>query len=538
MSKNIVILGQAGTNETYIPFSLDDGGVLYTQASPNANAGIIQGYNNTLEGGINISAVEIAEGSNALLTSSYLYATDQDGNLVNLTATVSTESTALDVNVVSGGGGGGGALQATLADESVVVVEAVAGTTAGTYALATSDINNLYYTDATPGLTGALLVYSVNSGGGGGGGALEATSTAGTVVAVEAVDGTIAGKYSLATTDIKQTYTNQTVGTTTKGYINSYSKLVGNSSATVEQIASMDTSGRLNINARISDTAGGGLGSTSVGGIKALNIVDLNNKYTGTGADALLNVSVGNAVGAPANMRTSSTVDTQSTTYYQNTITGKELGEGVWKYSLDTVDTNNKYYGATAPTENTGALLTYNLNGGGGGGALQATLADESVVEVEAVAGTATGTYALATSDVNNLYYGTTAPTENTGALLTYQVNSTASSPEGTLGNIHTGTLAPGASSTGLNINNLYGNESVLSYQDSTTGATLYVSIWGSLDDTNWFYLGVMAPTTLVRTSLRLSVAVLKLAGVKYIRITSEETATTLTGITATLVSG
>ena len=383
---------------------------------------------------------------------------------------------SIDVNVISGGGTGG-ALQATLADETVVAVEAVEGTEVGTYALSTSDINNLYYGTSAPTTNeGALLVYDL-SGGGGGGGALEATATDGTVVAVEAVAGTEAGKYSLATSDIKQTYTTQTAGTSTRNFVNSYSKLVGNSASTVEHVALMDTAGRLQVNARISDTSGGGLASTSVGGVKALNVVDLNNKYTGTGSNALLNVNVGNAEDAPANMRISSIADTSSTNYEQNTLTGKEISTGVFKYGLDVSDINNKYYGATAPTEFLGSLLTY-------------------------------------------------------------QVNSTSSTPVGALNNIHSGTLTAGASSTGLNIDSTYGNESVLSYQDSTTGATLYVSIWGSFDNTTWFYLGVMAPTTVVRTTIRVSVAVLKLAGVKYIRITNEETATTLTGITATLISG
>ena len=541
--------------------------------------------------------------------------------------------------------------------------------------LSTVDAKNLYYGTSVPTTnTGALLTYNLN-GGGGGGGALEATLADNTVVAVEAVAGTIPDKYSLATSDIKQTYTAQTNGASTRNFVNSYSKLVGNSTATVEHVALMDTAGRLQVNARISDTSGGGLASTSVGGIKALNVVDLNQTYTGTGSNASLNVNLSsgnvnggqytpstgiNGVSIPVSVakntgigalngfnslitnvcgldvdddlpkminsvvdgagiqsllvRVNNPVDAPlitSTVGNENSLgtglnrsaTITTVGGTTNKTYLDVKDVNNQnlYFGSSVPTTNTGALLTYNLNGGGGGGGVvQATLADNTVVAVEAVAGTAVDKYALTVSDVNQLYYtGTGTPSStgalltynvngggggggalqattstgevvaveailggsttetyvlatvdtknkyfeidppltNTGALLTYQVNSTSSTPLGAVNNIYSGTLTTGSSSTGLNINNTYGNESVLSYQDSSTSATGYVSIWGSLNNTTWFYLGVMAPTTVVRSTIRVSVAVLKLAGIKYIRITNEDTST-LTSITATLVSG
>jgi hypothetical protein len=67
MSRNTVILGKAGTNDVYIPFSLDNDGVVYTQNAPNSNAGIIQGFDQTL-GGVDISAV-VGVNTNELMTS-------------------------------------------------------------------------------------------------------------------------------------------------------------------------------------------------------------------------------------------------------------------------------------------------------------------------------------------------------------------------------------------------------------------------------------------------------------------------------------
>jgi hypothetical protein len=529
-SQNTLIYGKDETNTTRV-LKCDDAG--YLQIGTSANIG---------------STISIADYN----TPANTLKVEADGSIN-----------------VNGGGGGGGALQATLADNTVVAVEAVAGTAVDKYALTVSDVNNLYF-DTTPPATntGALLVYDLN--GGGGGGALEATATDGTVVAVEAVAGTEAGKFSLATSDIKQTYTAQTNGASTRNFVNSYSKLVGNSATTVEHVALMDTAGRLQVNARISDTSGGGLASTSVGGIKALNVVDLNQQYTGTGTSASLNVNdtkqqyTGTGVNASLNVNdtkqlyygtTEPTTNTGALLVYDlnggggggalqatladNTVVAVEAvaGTAVDKYALTVSDVNALYFDTAPPISNDGALLVYDLNGGGGG-PLQATLADNTVVAVEAVAGTAVDKYALTVSDVNNLYFDTTPPSTNEGALLVYQVNSTSSTPLGSLNNVHSGSLAPGVSSTSLNINNTYGNESVLSYQDTSITAVGFVSIWGSLDDTNWFYIGALAPTVNIRSTLRLSVAVLKLAGLKYIRITSEETALTLSGISATLVSG
>jgi outer membrane murein-binding lipoprotein Lpp len=106
----------------------------------------------------------------------------------------------------------------------------------------------------------------------------------------------------------------------------------------------------------------------------------------------------------------------------------------------------------------------------------------------------------------------------------------------GSVNNIRSGSLTAGASSTGLEINNEYGNESVISYEDTSTTVSAFISIHGSFDNITYFYIGVLQPV-LVKTTLRQASAVLKLKGLKFIRITNEHTAT-VSGIRCTLFSG
>ena len=97
----------------------------------------------------------------------------------------------------------------------------------------------------------------------------------------------------------------------------------------------------------------------------------------------------------------------------------------------------------------------------------------------------------------------------------------------------------------GLAINNEYGNESVISYQDSTFAATSFISIYGSFATTNsgnettdptWFYIGVLQPAV-IRTNCRQASSVLKLKGLKRIRIRNEGAAD-VANVLCTLFSG
>jgi hypothetical protein len=109
----------------------------------------------------------------------------------------------------------------------------------------------------------------------------------------------------------------------------------------------------------------------------------------------------------------------------------------------------------------------------------------------------------------------------------------------GSLNNIHSGNLSGATFSTALNINNNYGNESVISYKDTSSAVTSFITIWGAFDNTSdasYFYIGVLQPVV-IRTGNRYASAVLKLKGLKFIRIYNEN-ANTVGGVSCSLFSG
>jgi hypothetical protein len=117
-------------------------------------------------------------------------------------------------------------------------------------------------------------------------------------------------------------------------------------------------------------------------------------------------------------------------------------------------------------------------------------------------------------------------------------VVSSGGSTYGAINNIHSGNLATATFSTALNINNNYGNESVISYRDTSTSSG-FITIWGAFDNTNdasYFYIGVLQPV-IIRTGNRYASAVLKLKGLKYIRIYNEHTSQ-VPGVSCSLFSG
>jgi hypothetical protein len=106
----------------------------------------------------------------------------------------------------------------------------------------------------------------------------------------------------------------------------------------------------------------------------------------------------------------------------------------------------------------------------------------------------------------------------------------------GAVGNVHTGNLLGSTFSTALFIDNQYGNDSVISYVDTSSAQTGLISIYGSFDNTTYFYIGVLQPVN-VRSTLRNASSVLKLRGLKYIKIYNENAGVT-SGLSVTLFSG
>jgi hypothetical protein len=114
-------------------------------------------------------------------------------------------------------------------------------------------------------------------------------------------------------------------------------------------------------------------------------------------------------------------------------------------------------------------------------------------------------------------------------------VNVVGNSNLGSRGNIYTGTLTTAQITTAVAINNEYGNNSVLTYQDATTSSTAFINIQASVDGTNFVVIGTLQPAN-VLSSARTAFANLKLKAFTHIRIQSSS-ATSLTSVVCSLFS-
>jgi hypothetical protein len=114
-------------------------------------------------------------------------------------------------------------------------------------------------------------------------------------------------------------------------------------------------------------------------------------------------------------------------------------------------------------------------------------------------------------------------------------VNVLGNSNLGSRGNIYTGTLTTAQITTAVAINNEYGNNSVLTYQDASTTSTAFINIQASVDGTNFVVIGTLQPAN-VLSGARTAFANLKLKAFTHIRIQSSAS-TSLTGVVCSLFS-
>jgi hypothetical protein len=114
-------------------------------------------------------------------------------------------------------------------------------------------------------------------------------------------------------------------------------------------------------------------------------------------------------------------------------------------------------------------------------------------------------------------------------------VNVVGNSNLGSRGNIYTGTLTTAQITTAVAINNEYGNNSVITYQDASTTSTAFINIQASVDGTNFVVIGTLQPAN-VLSSARTAFANLKLKAFTHIRIQSSATVS-LTSVVCSLFS-
>ncbi len=210
--------------------------------------------------------------------------------------------------------------------------------------------------------------------------------------------------------------------------------------------------------------------------------------------------------------------------------------------ALNTTDSattalNSKINSATEV--DTEAIKVYTVNSSGS--TIQAIIPSNPTVPVALSATTYNdGTYdhyPLETYDnaLNNKIYNSTLV--DTEAIKVYTVNSVAPvTPVGTYANVHTGALASSATSTPFNINNLYLNETVLTYEDTSTSLTSSVSILVSNDGVNYVTIGTIQPAISI-SSKRTASAILKMSAFTYVYIQNNNTTTALANVVCSLFS-
>jgi hypothetical protein len=114
-------------------------------------------------------------------------------------------------------------------------------------------------------------------------------------------------------------------------------------------------------------------------------------------------------------------------------------------------------------------------------------------------------------------------------------VNVVGNSILGSRGNIYTGTLTAGQTSTAVAINNEYGNDSVFTYQDNSTSSTGFINIQASVDGTNFVVIGTLQPGNVLGSS-RTAFTNLKLKAFTHIRIQNSQ-ASSVSSVVCSLFS-
>jgi hypothetical protein len=575
---NVVIFGETGTNT--VPVSVDATGninVNVVSGGGGGSGGIIQGQNIDGNLGINISAdtkIQSTETINRLYTHSSLYAEYTDGFNQTSDLALNCDATGkLNVNVVGGSSFDGviKGISTSGTNPSVNFSAEVITPPAGG-----NTINKLYTHSSLFGyndITEQEKQVGVNSDG------QMSVLVGNTALAVNVSDGAGLALSSTA----------QTVGTGNANFLNTYSRMIGSTNGTDYKTALMDTGGRLQVSARISDSAGGGLGSTAIGTIKCLNVVDLNQSYTGTN----LNVNVANTATTNSNIRDGAGTLLTSTNVGGaggkqgldvNIIGGGGGGGGGGVVQLQAYDSADPLVPMNVQTTANRLLVNSNIidavdasrklvvnldgsiNVAGSSSVVQGINTDGGLaVDIKAtdnrlltnsllIGQTGGGTptqHAVITNGAGNLiveakcHDGVNNPIASTvvGTDRALDVYVLGNNPnlKGSYNNIANNLtfLASLAFTTPLSLNNEYGNESVISYQDGSTLITSFISIYGSLDTLstgNYFYIGVLQPA-LIRPNFRQASAVLKLKGLKWIKIGNEHN-NNVSFVNCTLISG
>jgi hypothetical protein len=219
---------------------------------------------------------------------------------------------------------------------------------------------------------------------------------------------------------------------------------------------------------------------------------------------ALLNLSGRDGSGSLSNIRVAVATDNNSLPLSMNPVTN----------ALKVNDTSLTF----GPDEYTDSVKVYvaNPSGGGGGGDVNVT---NTSLDVHCYGNDGTDFQLLRTDTDGSVF-----------------VNLAGDPNLGTVGNVHTTTLAGGAISTPLNIDNTYLNNSVLTYEDTNTTITTAINLLASRDSTNYAVIGTLQPANTV-SGKRTASTVLRLKAFTYFSIQNLNPSVTLTSVVCSLFS-
>ena len=187
-------------------------------------------------------------------------------------------------------------------------------------------------------------------------------------------------------------------------------------------------------------------------------------------------------------------------------------------YSLETFDNtlNSKIHSATLV--DTEAIKVYQVNSSGGsGGLVQLQAYNTSTSAYEDLRTTATGGLLQVQARTHD-YSGNDISSTVVNTIRGLNVNVIGNDNLGSIGNIYSGTLTTGSASTGINIANTYLNNCILMYEDASTSLTTGLAVQVSTDNTTYYTLCVLYPTT-AQSGKRAVSSALKLKPFPYIRI-------------------
>jgi hypothetical protein len=218
-------------------------------------------------------------------------------------------------------------------------------------------------------------------------------------------------------------------------------------------------------------------------------------------------------------------------------LSARTYNDGTYDhYQLETYDNvlNTKIFNATLV--DTEAIKVYTVNGGGGGsgGLVQLQAYNSSTSAYEDLKTTTTGSLLQVQARTHD-YAGNDIGSTVVNTVRGLNVNVVGNTNLGTRGNVYTGTLTTLQVTTAVAINNEYGNNSVITYQDASTSSTAFINIQASVDGTNFVVIGTLQPAN-VLSSARTAFATLKLKAFTHIRIQSGSS-TSLTSVVCSLFS-